>query len=131
MGLLLWATIAGDPRRPELLWSALALATVMFAVAAWRGDRDLAREICIGRDGVILLRDATIPGGPVVSLECVFRAPWLITLAHGTMLLSIWPDTLPSDEFRRLWVCVRWGRSTGRASASAVDGAADSGRNRP
>lgn len=130
VGLLLWATIAGDPRHPELLWTALALAVVMFAVATRRADQDVAREICIGRDGVILLRDATIPGGPVVSLGCVFRAPWLITLVHGTMWMPVWPDTLPADEFRRLWVCVRWGRSKGKASA-AIDGAGDSGRNRP
>lgn len=131
MSLLLWATIAGDPRHPELLWAALALAVAILAVAARRADRNAAREICIGRDGVIRLRDPLVPSGPVVALDCVFRAPWLITLAHGTMWLSVWPDSLPSDAFRRLWVCVRWGRPTRKASIAAIDSEGDSGANQP
>ncbi len=57
-----------------------------------------------------------VPGTPLRQrLQCVFAAPWLITLKSGTMWVRIWPDSVPGNLFRRFWVHVRW--SPGRQPA--------------
>jgi len=118
---LLWAAIAGDPRRPELLWAAVALASIMLAAGALRTGYRTQSEICIGDDGVVRLRAAAPPDAPVHDAHSVFRAPWLITLAHGTMWQAVWPDSLPPEAFRRLWACVRWAPSRPRPSPVDAD----------
>lgn len=124
---LLWAALAGDPRRPVLLWTALSLASIMLAVGALRTGRRTAAELCIGDDGAILVREAALPDAPVHAMHCAFRAPWLITLAHGTMWLAVWPDCLPPEAFRRLWACVRWAPSGASQVSVDADGPGSSG----
>lgn len=124
---LLWAALAGDSRRPQLLWAALALASVMLATGALRTGPRTKAEICIGDDGAILVREPALPDATVHGMRCVFRAPWLITLTHGTMWLAVWPDCLPPEAFRRLWACVRWAPSGARQRSDDADGPGSSG----
>ena len=46
-----------------------------------------------------------------VAVEMTFASPWLISLRRGTMLVAIWPDSLPPSAYRQLWVHLRWGRA--------------------
>jgi hypothetical protein len=46
-----------------------------------------------------------------VTVKMAFAAPWLISLRRGTMLVAIWPDSLPQSTYRQLWVHLRWGRA--------------------
>lgn len=81
-------------------------------------------EVAIDRDGAVLLRDVdSAESGSV--LRAVFGAPWLITFKGGTIWLAVWPDSLPADAFRRLWVTTRWSRSTARPLTSSSTQAKD------
>jgi hypothetical protein len=112
------------------------LATVALAAAAFKASFDLpllllafgaafaswlagrrrgldSLEICVDDAGAVRCRakeDGRSAGGQESLLECAFAAHWLITLRHGTMLLPVWPDSLPEKAFRRLWVHLRWSR---------------------
>ena len=89
-----------------------ALAALLAAVGGLLAGRPALREpIEIGVDdsGGIALRRVTGTGGSTDQrLQCVFAAPWLITLKSGTMWVRIWPDSVPGNLFRRFWVHVRW-----------------------
>jgi hypothetical protein len=80
-------------------------------------------EIGIADDGTALGRAASPTGGePERRLQCVFAAPWLITLRGGTMWVPVWPDAVPGNTFRRFWVHIRW--SSARAPVDPRTGAA-------
>ena len=94
----------------------LLLLAVGAAFACWlagRRRRTEAIEIAVDDGGAVCFRNAESPrfdGTQGRVLECAFAAPWLITLRHGTMLLPVWPDSMPEKAFRRLWVYLRWSR---------------------
>lgn len=93
-------------------WSsaALLLLAIGAVIAAWLAGRPRAAapaEIGIDGEGTVLLRSPE-SGSESFRLQCRFAAPWLITLRHGTTLVSVWPDSLPEAAFRRLWVHLRW-----------------------
>jgi len=90
-----------------------ALAALLAAAGGMlAGRRPAPREpIEIGVDdsGCIALRRVVGTVDPNEQrLQCVFAAPWLITLKSGTMWVRIWPDSVPGNLFRRFWVYVRW-----------------------
>jgi hypothetical protein len=95
---------------------ALLMLAVGAAFAGWLGGRRRrteAIEIAVDDGGAVCFRNTESPrfdGAQGRVLECAFAAPWLITLRHGTMLLPVWPDSMPEKAFRRLWVHLRWSR---------------------
>ena len=110
---LLIAASGAQPADPMLLpAAALAAAGAFFA-----GRRRAAPDIEVGVDarGRLRARDGRAPEPVDRGLQCVFAAPWLITLRSGTMWVPIWPEAVPGNTFRRLWVHIRW--SSGRHPA--------------
>jgi hypothetical protein len=112
------AAIWADPKHPARVWCA-ALVTAAAAIWATRGARAVPSrrtEVSIARDGALQARrvgiDGTEEAEAPTAVRCVFVAPWLITLRSGAMLVAIWPDSLPSDAFRRLHACARWAAAT-------------------
>jgi hypothetical protein len=113
--ILAWVTAAAlcgaalrtDPVEPATVLAAFLVAAA--AVTAARSRRPPAIEIGVDRSGCIVVRpqagSAESAGSPV---QCIFAAPWLITLRRGTMWVAIWPDSFPEGAFRRFWVHVRW-----------------------
>jgi hypothetical protein len=71
-------------------------------------------EVGIASDGQLRIREPQAKDSesafPERPINVTFAAPWLISVRHGTMLIPIWPDSLPDSVFRRLWVHLRWGR---------------------
>jgi hypothetical protein len=108
----------GAALREGTVEPAAALAALLAAAGGWLAGRQ-AREapIDIGVDdsGCIVVRRVTTAPETTEYLRCVFAAPWLITLTSDTMWVRIWPDSLPGNIFRRLWVHIRW--NPGRQSA--------------
>ena len=106
--------------------AAVLLLAIGAAIAAWRVGRLGAvgpAEIGVDDEGTVVLRGPeTNAVGP---LHCRFAAPWLITLRHGSMLIPVWPDSLPEAAYRRLWVHLRWmgaaAREERRAEAKHVE----------
>jgi hypothetical protein len=92
-----------------------AFGAAFFCWLAGRRRSTDSIEIAVDDDGAVCFRNAEktrFDGDPKLVLECAFAAPWLITLRHGTMLLPVWPDSVPENVFRRLWVHLRWSRGT-------------------
>lgn len=108
---LLVAALQAQP--PSLLLLAAALLTAVACAAATRLPRRAPIEVGVDDGGRLVARriDAA-DAGPEHGLQCIFAAPWLITLGSGTMCVPIWPDSVPGNTFRRLWVHIRW--SSGR-----------------
>jgi hypothetical protein len=99
-----WRDASIDP------FAALAalLAAAAGLLAARRGSAD-AIEIGIDDSGGVAARPSgAAEESPHLQLRCVFAAPWLITFRSGTMWVRVWPDSVPGNIFRRLWVHVRW-----------------------
>lgn len=116
-------TVAGlvrDPRHPALLWAGI-VGGVTATLVSIRWQRPPQRlEIAIDDEGYVRVRSIGEPAAPAErALRAVFGAPWLISLSDGTILYTVWPDSLPADAFRRLWVCVRWARATRNTTAGA------------
>ena len=105
---------AGAWRSESFDWvlALAALATVGAGCAAGRMPRRERVEVGIDRDGRLVARAADSPDAQVRPLECVFAAPWLITARCGTTLISIWPDSVSGNAFRRYWVHIRWSRAS-------------------
>ena len=112
---LLLAAVSSAPFDP-----ALALLAAIAGFAAWastRGRICASLEIGVSSLGEIGVRERdpapsdvspTLPAPPV---HIAFASTWLISLRRGTMLIPIWPDSLPQSTYRRLWVHLRWGRA--------------------
>jgi hypothetical protein len=123
-GALAVAALVADPRHPVQLWSA---ALVLAVASAWalansRPSSGRSREVRIDAEGAIWTRAQPGTRDSEFKSRCVFVAPWLITLRCGAMLVAVWPDSLPSDAFRRLHACARWSGSTDTARQIAVPG---------
>ena len=112
---LLTAAIASDPFNPPLLLLAGA-----GAVGLWFATRTRTHgpfEVGVCSRGEIRLRERDAPasevsGSPSLpTVQIVFASPWLISLRRGTMLVAVWPDSLPQSTYRQLWVHLRWGRA--------------------
>jgi hypothetical protein len=104
---LLVAASRSEPLDPFLGVAALLalLGSVLAGRAAPTGS---PIEVAIDQSGVLAVR-RVVDTGSEPGVQCVFHAPWLITLKRGTMLIPIWPDAVPGNTYRRLWVHVRWG----------------------
>ncbi|MGE5162274.1 MAG: hypothetical protein ACM3O5_12260 [Betaproteobacteria bacterium] len=120
------AVLLGAAFRDASVEPVPALGALVASVAGLlAGRRSPAVPLEIGVDdaGGITARRATAAGESVeLPLRCVFAAPWLITLVSGTMSVRVWPDSVPGNIFRRLWVHVRWNpgrRAADRTGATA------------
>ena len=113
------AAAAGvEPVHPFLAITAL-LALLASALAA-RSSPTGPIEVGVDRSGALTIRrGAAFDNRLEQGLQCVFAAPWLITLKCGTMLIPIWPDSVPENTYRRLWVHIRWGSGRRPADLSA------------
>jgi hypothetical protein len=106
-GLL--AAAAGEEALDPLPAGA-ALLALLAGIFAARSTPAEPIEVGVDRLGALTVRGVTgCIDAPEHGVQCVFAAPWLITLKCGTMLIAIWPDSVPGNAFRRLWVHVRWG----------------------
>jgi hypothetical protein len=97
--------------------AAALLLAIGAAIAAWWVSRPRAvgpAEIGVDDEGAVVLRRPQGNAIDHVRLHCSFAAPWLITLRRGTMLISVWPDSLPDAVYRRLWVHLRWAGAAAR-----------------
>jgi len=110
-----WSTAAvlcGAATRDGSIDPVPALAALLAAAGGLLAGRPAPREpIEIGVDdsGCIAVRRGVGTRDPTEQrFQCVFAAPWLITLKSGTMWVRIWPDSVPGNLFRRFWVHVRW-----------------------
>lgn len=102
-----------DPVDPFLGCAALLSILVGLIV---RPSVRRAIEVGVDRHGRVTARPAGKSRETLEQeLQCVYAAPWLITLKRGTMWIPIWPDSVPGNTFRRLWVHIRW--SSGRQPA--------------
>jgi len=105
------AVLTGAALRDGSIEPAAAFAALLAAAGGWlagRQSRGAPIDIGIDDSGCIAARQVTAAGETLESLRCVFAAPWLITLKSTTMSVCIWPDSLPGNIFRRLWVHIRW-----------------------
>ena len=112
---LLAAAFASDQfSRPLLL---LAGAGALGAWFATRTRTDGSLEVGVSSRGEIKLRERDASDIDVLdsrsapAVHIAFASPWLISLRRGTMLVAIWPDSLPQSTYRQLWVHLRWGRA--------------------
>jgi hypothetical protein len=104
------------------LTAAAALALLAGAVAG-RPRPPAPLEVGVDRSGALAVRRADdAESVPEHGLQCVFAAPWLITLRRGTIWIPIWPDSVPGNSYRRLWVHIRW--RSGRPPADLPAGIA-------
>ncbi|MGZ9076055.1 MAG: hypothetical protein ACXW13_09795 [Burkholderiaceae bacterium] len=111
---LLIAAFSSAPFDPAL--ALLAAIAVFAAWASTRGRMPGPLEIGVSSLGEISVRQRDpAPSGvaPVTSprVQIAFASTWLISLRRGTMLIPVWPDSLPQSTYRRLWVHLRWGRA--------------------
>ncbi len=109
---LLAAALHAAPVDARLFALAIVAGVAVVAVLPDRTDRGL--EIGVSSLGGVMVRSrdpADADAAPSHLARIVFAAPWLISLRSGTMLIPIWPDSLPLSTYRRLWVHHRWGRA--------------------
>jgi hypothetical protein len=97
--------------------AVLAVLLAAGAVFAWRARRSPTFEVAIDADGQLLLRLTAAPDRALPA-RCGFAAPWLISVRSDTMWVPIWPDSVPSNAFRRLWVHIRWSSGGARTDPS-------------
>lgn len=115
---LLLAAVRSDPFDP---FPAIA-AVLAFLAGAWAGRAISPEplEVGVDRAGSLTVRRPADLGSLQEHMQCVFAAPWLITLKRGTMWIPIWPDSVPRKTYRRLWVHVRWSSGRQRADLPAA-----------
>jgi len=109
---LLAAAVASAPFN-----GGLALLAGVAGLTAWAATRRRGGgpfEVSVSSLGEIRVREcdpavSDIPAAAAVRVA--FASPWLISLRRGTMLIPIWPDSLPQSIYRQLWVHLRWGRA--------------------
>ncbi len=113
---LLAAAFASDPFSLHPAVASRLLGRLAPGVAM-RPRTGGSLEVGVSSLGEIKLRerdasniDVSGPGS-VPTIHVAFASPWLISLRRGTMLIAIWPDSLPQSTYRQLWVHLRWGRA--------------------
>ena len=113
------AAFASDPFDP-----VAALLAVAGGLGVWTAlKRSNSRQFDVGVSsaGRIELREHNALGSSTPeTIRTVFASPWLISLRSGTMLIPIWPDSLPQSTYRQLWVHLRWGRAMPSGDREAV-----------
>ena len=111
---LLIAAVSSAPFDPALALLAAIAGFAAWASMRWRSGAPL--EIGVSSLGEIRVRERDpAPSGVSPALTAppvriAFASTWLISLRRGTMLIPVWPDSLPQSTYRRLWVHLRWGR---------------------
>ena len=112
---VLAAAIRSDPFNPNLM-----LLAALSALGAWMATRTRTHgpfEVGVSSIGEITVRERGPQGSDgsesrsAATVQLAFASPWLISLRRGTMLVAIWPDSLPQSTYRQLWVHLRWGRA--------------------
>jgi hypothetical protein len=104
------AAFFSDPFNP--IPALLACAGGLGAWVAMRPRTSRHVEIAVSSLGKVMLRDRDASdSSDSISVRVAFASPWLISLRRGTMLVTIWPDSLPQSTYRQLWVHLRWGRA--------------------
>ena len=109
---LLAAAVAADP----FDWIAAALAAGAGVVAWFAVPRRPTGpfEVGVSDVGRVELRECKGATSGIAEdrpVQVAFASTWLISLRRGTMLIAIWPDSLPQSRYRQLWVHLRWGRA--------------------
>lgn len=117
--VLALAGVRSDPF--GLAQAALALVLAAAGVTVLRAGEAPDVEVGIDADGRLTARQRR-EGDVAGTASCVFAAPWLITAKRGTMWIPIWPDSVPANTFRRLWIHIRWSAARVGASPSAAEG---------
>lgn len=92
---------------------------------AWRVSRTAVVEVMVSSDAVVVVRhrDGRLLAGHVRSAS--FVHPWLTTIvwrpdgARWSRSVLVLPDMLALDDFRKLRVLLRYGRSEVEAGAPA------------
>jgi hypothetical protein len=104
------AAFAADPFNPVPALLSVAGGLISWVLVKRRSNQQF--EVGVSSTGQMKLRerDATDPV-PAENVQPAFASPWLISLRRGTMLVAIWPDSLPQSTYRQLWVYLRWGRA--------------------
>jgi len=106
------ALVLGAALRDASIEPVSALVALLaLAAGQLAGRRSAGEPVEIGIDesGCVVARLVAEAGEtPRHRLRCVFAAPWLITLRSGTMWVRVWPDSVPGNVFRRVWVHIRW-----------------------
>jgi hypothetical protein len=104
------AAFAADPFNPVPALLSVAGGLISWVLVKRRSNQQF--EVGVSSTGKIKLRerDAADPV-PAENVQPAFALPWLISLRRGTMLVAIWPDSLPQSTYRQLWVYLRWGRA--------------------
>jgi hypothetical protein len=114
-GALLAAAFASEPFSPILVLVAGVGGLGAWVATLGRSNRRF--EVGVSSLGEVMLRQrdgaglAAPDSGSARTIQVAFASPWLISLRRGTMLVAIWPDSLPQSTYRRLWVHLRWGRA--------------------
>jgi hypothetical protein len=130
-----WSTAAllfGAAVRDGSIEPVPALAALLAAVGGLLAGHQPPRErIEVGIDdsGCMAVRRVVVGAGdsPEQRPQCIFAAPWLITLKSGTMWVRIWPDSVPGNIFRRLWVHMHWNPSREPADRTGATAPGPSG----
>jgi hypothetical protein len=117
---LLSAAVRSDPFDP--LPALAAVLALLAGLWAGRAASPESLEVGVDRAGSLTVCRTADSGSVPERLQCVFAAPWLITLKRGTIWIPIWPDSVPAGTWRRLWVHLRW--SSGRPPADLPAGSA-------
>jgi hypothetical protein len=113
------ASIAGLlTSEPPAPWAASVVLLAALGLLFFPRRRS-AWQLAIADDGRVMGR--TADSAPERRLQCLFASTWLITLRVGTEAIPVWPDSLPSDSYRRLWVHLRWTRAESPAAVNGVD----------
>jgi hypothetical protein len=104
--------------------ASLALLATLTALAGWivaARSTTHSFEVSVASDGEVRIRDRGSPNADPLPVSVSFAAPWLISLRCGTMLIPIWPDSLPSSVFRQLWIHLRWGRAVPNGEKATIN----------
>ena len=104
------AAFASDPFDPVPALLSVAGGLCTWVMATRRSTNQL--EVGVSSTGQIRLRERdAADANPAENVQPAFASPWLISLRRGTMLVAIWPDSVPQSTYRQLWVHLRWGRT--------------------
>jgi hypothetical protein len=114
-GASITALLASEPPAP---WAACVVLLAVLGLVLLPRRRS-AWQLAIADDGRVVGRAAD--NAPERRLQCLFASTWLITLRVGTEVVPVWPDSLPTDSYRRLWVHLRWTHAGSPAAVNGVD----------